>query len=221
MQKLHYLFKIATEFAADIIYPKRCAVCQKLLTGYTHTALCPKCLNKSLELKVVRDDRYRFDEAIGVLKYEGAVRRAMIKYKFKSVKYYAKAYAHVMDTAVVDRTYFKDALICPVPLSVTRERDYSQTLLIARELASMWNSELIEDLLIRCAHVKQLSKMRLPERRFYIKGAMDVNPRHDIYGRDILIIDDIFTSGTTANECANVLKLHGADSVYILCPCYD
>ena len=221
MQKLHYLFKCAAEFAVDVIYPKHCAVCQRLITGYTDTALCPACLNKSLNLKVVRDDRYRFDEAIGVLKYEGNVRRAMIKYKFKSVKYYAGAYAHVMDMAVADRDYVKNALICSVPLSVTRERDYSQTLLIARKLASMWGSELIEDLIIRCAHVKQLSKMRLPERRFYIKGAMDVNPRYDIYGRDILIIDDIFTSGTTANECANVLKLHGANSVYVLCPCYD
>ncbi len=221
MHKLHSLFKRTANFAADIIYPKHCAVCQRLLSGYTDTALCGKCIDKPLKLKVVRDDRYKFDEAIGTLKYDGTVRQAMIKYKFKSVKYYAKAYANVMARAVVDRDYIKNAVICPVPLSVTRERDYSQTLLIAQNLAAMWGSELFEDLLIRCTRVKQLSKMHLNERRFYIKGAFELNPKYDIYGKDILVVDDIFTSGTTANECARVLKLHGADRVFVLCPCYD
>jgi len=219
--KFQSCFKIISEVLLDLIFPKHCAVCGKTLMGYTKIPLCHICINKPLELKVVRDDNYSFTEAIVVLKYEGAVREAMIKYKFKAIKYYVKAYAYLIGRLAKERPYLKNAVMCCVPVSVTRDREYSQTMLIAQELSSIWNNTFVPDLLYRCRRVSQLSKMKLTERKFFIKNSIDVNPIYDIYGKDVLIIDDIFTSGTTADECARVLKMYGAKDVYIICPCYD
>lgn len=219
--KLKYYFKCVADFAVDLFYPKHCAVCQKLLMGYTDTAVCKACAEAPPYPKVVRNDRHAFDEAIGAVKYSGDAKDAMLKFKFKSIRYYAKAYAYLIDRVSADRPYLKDAVMCSVPLSKSRDRAYNQTALIADELAKMWNCEYMENLLYKSREVSPLSKMKLPERKFYIKNAIDVNPVYDIYGKDILVIDDIYTSGTTADECAKVLKMHGASRVFVLCACYD
>ncbi len=218
---LRYCFNKITDIVLDLIYPKHCAICSKTILGYTKEALCLDCAKSDVRANCVRDDRFSFDESLSVLKYEGTVKENMLKYKFKSVKYFSKAYACLIDKAVIDRPYLKDAILCPVPLSFGREREYNQTALIAKELSKMWKSEYIEDLLYKCREVKPLSKMKLYERKFYIGGAINVNPVYDIMGKSVVIIDDIFTSGTTTDECAKMLKLYGAQNVYVLCACYD
>ena len=217
---LKYSFKYISNFMADLVFPKQCVLCQKSLMNYSDTAVCLSCLKRPPEPKVVRDDRHAFDEAVGAAEYVGFVKDAMLKFKFKSVRYYAKAFAFLIDRASADRPYLKDALMCSVPLSKSRDREYNQTALIARELAAMWGSDFKEDLLRKCHEGRPLSKMKLPERKLHIKNAIDVNPVYDIYGKDILVIDDIYTSGSTADECAKTLKMHGASRVYILCACY-
>ena len=219
--KLKYCFKTITEVLLDLLYPKHCAICQKTIFFYTSVAVCSKCSSVNLKPKVIRDDRHAFDEAICALEYKDTAREAMTKYKFKSIKYYASAYAWIIDKVTADRAYLKEAVLCPTPLSMSRDRAYNQTDLIARELAGMWQSDYIPDLLHRCREVSPLSKMKLPERKFNIKDAVDVSPKYDIYGKDIVLIDDIFTSGTTADECARTLKMYGARRVYVLCAMYD
>lgn len=214
-------FKKSLDIILDLLFPKHCIICDKTVFEFTDVALCRNCLGKEQTPKYIKDDKFIFDEAVCVLKYQDVVKDVMLRYKFKSIKYYSKAYAHLMIEAVKDREYFKDALICSVPLSAGRDRPYNQTAVIAKEIADLWQSEYIEDLLLKCREVKPLSKMKLPERRFYIEGAFSVNPKYGIFGRDILLIDDIFTSGTTAKECAKTLKMYGANKVYVLCACYD
>lgn len=214
-------FKKLSDIILDLFFPKHCIMCDKTVMEFTDIALCGKCLKKKPVPKCIRDDRFIFNEAVCALEYKDAVKDTMLRYKFKSIKYYSKAFAFVMAEAANDRPYFKDALICPVPLSKGRERAYNQTAVIAEEISRKWDSEYIEDLLLKCRELKPLSKMKLNERRFYIEGAFTLNPEYSIFGRDILLIDDIFTSGTTAKECAKILKMYGAHNVYVLCACYD
>lgn len=206
---------------ADLIYPRHCTLCSKTIGGISDISLCKDCIDKTVIPKVVRDDKFMFDEAVCAVKYEDTVKENMIKYKFKGIRYHYSSYVYLMDRAVEQRPYFKDALICSVPMSPSRDRLYSQTELIAEKLSDKWDSRYIKDLLIRKRDLSQLSKMNLAERKFNIKDSIDLNPCYDVYGKDILIIDDIFTSGTTTNECALILKMYGAESVYVLCPCYD
>lgn len=219
--KVTFVFKTISNIILDFIYPKHCVLCGKVLWHYGDSAICESCAAETHICKNVRDDRYYFDEAIGVIKYDGKAKDAMLKYKFKSVKYYAHAYARIMDEATADRPYLRNAVMCCVPVSKRRNRDYSQTKVLSEELSHLWGAHFVPDLLYRSRHVSQLSKMKLPERQFYIKDTIDLNPVYDVYGKDILVIDDIYTSGTTANECARILKMYGAERVFVLCPCYD
>ena len=63
--------------------------------------------------------------------------------------------------------------------------------------------------------------MNKAQRRLFVKGAFAVNPKYDLIGKDVVVVDDIFTSGATANECAKVLRSAGAKNVYIACACYN
>jgi len=218
---INYLSKRILNFALDLIFPRHCALCGRVILGTRCLPLCIKCDQKPLAKKTVCDDSFVFDYAAAFVKYEGKARDAMIKYKFKSIKYYLEAYAHLIDKGISDNADFKDAIMCPVPLSKGRKRPYNQTALIAERLSEMWDIEYIPDLMYKCCEVGQLGKMNLAERKFYIKDAIDVNPWYDIYGKNIVVIDDIYTSGTTANECASLLKMYGAAGVYVLCACYD
>ena len=89
-------FNIISTVALDLIYPRHCAACGAVIGGITDIALCRKCAQKTYTPKVVRSDKYAFDEAIAMMRYEGNARDAMIRYKFKSIRYYAKAYAYIM-----------------------------------------------------------------------------------------------------------------------------
>ena len=213
-KKLYYII-------VELLYPKHCAVCDKHLLMFADIPLCSECALVKHVPKCIRDDKYSFDEAVCALKYEGEVRNVFHKYKFENIKYYAKAYAYFMDKATEDRKYMRDAVICPVPLSSGRDRLYNQTAVIAKELAARWDTENVEELLYKSREINPLSQMKLPERRFYMEDAISVNPECRVSGRDVLLIDDIFTSGTTAGECAKVLKAYGARKVYVLCACYD
>ncbi len=163
-----------------------------------------------------------FDKAIGALKYEGTVRKSMHKYKFKSCKYYSTAFAKYMYDAFGNFSYFDNCVICCVPVSRSRNRAYSQTEEIAAEFCRLLgNDEFIPDLLIKTKDLAPLSSMNRVQRANSVNGVFDLNPLYSVCGKNIVIIDDILTSGATADECAAVLKMYGAMSVFVVCACYD
>lgn len=217
-------FDIADKFAdtlLDIVYPKECIFCHKKINSFGKLAICPKCADTQIKIKIVRDDSHVFDEAVGILKYEGNVRRCMIDFKFRGIKYYGHTFAYEIYRQSCNFGYIKDAIMCCVPISRSRKRAYNQTAVIADELTKMLDQKCCFDLLYKRADIPQLSKMSLSERRMNIRGAFGVNPKYNIYGKDIVVIDDIFTSGSTADECARTLKMYGAANVYVVCACYD
>ena len=112
---LRSFFKNLYGVVAELLFPKHCAICGRHLLMFADVALCPKCISVKLEPKCVRDDKFAFDEAVSVLRYDGEVKSALRRYKFSNIKYYAKAYAYLMDKATEDRMYLRDAVICPVP----------------------------------------------------------------------------------------------------------
>lgn len=162
-----------------------------------------------------------FDEAAGALKYEGSIRNSMLKFKFESVKYYGSTFARVIYDTLGSSYIEDDVIMCCVPSSPSRDRKYNQTLVIAEELAKMYNVRLIADLMYKQRDLPPLSKMNVNERKINISGAFNVNPVYNIRNKKVIVIDDIYTSGTTANECAKTLKAYGAQWVGIICACYD
>jgi len=110
-------------------------------------------------------------------------------------------------------------LILPVPLHPRRERHrgHNQAAVLASALATATKLELDEHVLVRRLHTERhRAGMDARARRESVTGAFDVRAPKQIAGRRVLLIDDVFTTGATVSECANVLKVAGADEVFVL-----
>jgi len=114
-----------------------------------------------------------------------------------------------------------DVLLAPVPLHHWRlwRRGYNQAALIGRALARDTGQPFLPDLLIRTKATPVLRSMGPAERRKAVRGAFRVTPQHapQVKDRAIVLIDDVYTTGATANACAAALKRAGAASVRLCC----
>lgn len=113
------------------------------------------------------------------------------------------------------------ALVIPVPLHRWRlwRRGYNQAVLIGRALARETGLAFVPDALVRTKATPVLRGMGPAERRKTVRNAFAVAPgrRDAVLGRDIILIDDVYTTGATANACAKALKRAGAASVRVCC----
>ncbi|MBE7050842.1 MAG: ComF family protein [Ruminococcaceae bacterium] len=210
------------EVIYDIFWPKKCIKCNKIISLGKKEAICRKCeagvlMNSSV---VIEPDRY-FEEVNCALPYEDYVRKYMIDYKFHSYKYLSHAFAKAIEKIVEGREFLDThKIICPVPIHHMRDREYNQSLLIARELSEKFSLELCPDLLIKTKNIKPMSSMGYAKRYASVTGVVDFNLRYDVYGKNVILVDDIYTTGSTADECAKILRMHGCENVIVLTSCY-
>ena len=115
----------------------------------------------------------------------------------------------------------RDWLVVPVPLHRWRlwTRGFNQSALLAGELCKARGSQLIVDALVRRKATPSLGGLGKKARTRVLSGAIGVNPRRrePLKGRNVLLVDDVLTSGATSGACVSALKRAGARSVRIAC----
>jgi ComF family protein len=178
-------------------------------TPVEHPGKCRQC----------NSSKHRFDAGFAVYLYEDSVRKAIHRFKYGGKGGYAEFFGRAMalfaDYANVPEVDF----VCPVPIHSSRyhDRGYNQSELLARVYAEQ-RGERLEVLLKRAVNTKPQSGLKAKERAENIKNAFALSDNvTDIKGKSVLLIDDIFTTGSTADECTRVLKKNGAAYVYVLC----
>ena len=194
----------------DSIYPPVCGICGKLNQNY----LCKKC-QKVLEnqSKFVIDENQDFNQNFNkhlyIFKYEGIIRRMILNYKFNEKSY---LYITFVNFLLKNEKFFKilksyDTII-PVPISSERknERGYNQSELLAKELAKKLNIECVKNCLIKNKNIIEQSKLNKEERQKNIQGVYILKNKEKLINKKLLLIDDIFTTGSTVNECCKILK---------------
>ena len=194
----------------DLIYPPVCGICGKLNQNY----LCKKC-QKVLEnqSKFVIDENQDFNQNFNkhlyIFKYEGIIRSMILNYKFNEKSY---LYITFVNFLLKNEKFFKilksyDTII-PVPISSERknERGYNQSELLAKELAKKLNIECVKNCLIKNKNIIEQSKLNKEERQKNIQGVYILKNKEKLINKKLLLIDDIFTTGSTVNECCKILK---------------
>jgi ComF family protein len=196
--------------ALDFIFPRTCAGC-----GSLDDDLCKSCdaaIARAAPLEARRTHLEIPLIALGT--YEGALRAAVIALKFNGAKVAGRRLG-VMLAAHVPRTH---NMIVPVPLHPRRlrERGYNQAMEIARGIASVTGADIAASALRRVKATRPQSELDAQARAHNVSGAFEAGSAiHLVQGRDVLIVDDVVTTGATSDACTRVLLESGATSVYL------
>jgi len=154
--------------------------------------------------------------------YDGGLRELIHLLKYNGVRPAANVLGRMLAEAMEDlQPHFSEAevLVVPVPLHFRklRQRGFNQSELIARAAIKLKTSgfHLSANLLERCRETTSQIGLSRHQRRENIRGAFKVAKPDEVSGREVLIVDDVFTTGTTVSECARILRRAGASKVYV------
>jgi len=179
------------------------------LRAHGETLRCGACLR----------DPPAFDRARAVFRYDAASRGMLLAFKHADRTHAAPAFGRWLARAG-DELLSSADLVAPVPLHWMRLawRRYNQSALLAKVAASIVERPLVPDLLVRARHTPSQGAFGPAARRRNVRGAFRVHPRHGakVQGRRILLVDDVFTTGATVEECARALRRGGAVAVDVL-----
>ena len=180
-------------------------LCPKCGRPQASGILCPSCWQLQTEIDGIRSP-YRFDEVI---------RKAIHQLKYHNLKAISFCLAELLADYLQSNPLPGEAIV-PVPLHPRRlrERGYNQSSLLARELGKLTNLPVIEDCLIRVKEAQpQVKASNVEERRKNVSHAF-ICQNEKVSGKQIILIDDVCTSGATLESCASALKSKGASSVW-------
>ena len=178
-------------------------------------------LEKQSEFTIYENDTFKnyFDYHIYFFKYEGIIRETILKYKFQDNSYLYKTFTNFfIKNKKFCRFLENYDIIMPVPISKKRnkERGYNQSTLIATELSKILNLELVINCLKKTQNVIEQSKLSKEKREENIKGVYSLINEEKLKNKKILLVDDIFTTGSTVNECCKMLQIVEPSEITVL-----
>lgn len=205
-----------------LIYPHKCIVCRKILDKAS-PHICPKCALGLLEHHVCQrcGRPYAINEAhclyckdmepiikrmISIFPYQKAYKKAVLRWKYQGIRKYGLSFAQLLFRRVIELEKI-DAFI-PVPLSKDRyrQRGFNQALDLANRLSGLTGTPVL-DILERYRTTKPQSVCTKEERKKNIKHTIRLKKDLSINKKmkKIAIIDDIYTTGATINECVRAI----------------
>ena len=174
-----------------------------------------------------RTEKHYFDKARSLGKYEGVFKKTLISCKYKGRKKLLKDfiticlqpqnnYYFIPLKKGVDKTDGID-LIFYVPLhkKKLRTRGFDQAFLIAKEISKLSNISLKTDFLFKKKDTPPQAALKKQIRIKNLKGAFHVKDSSFLEEKNVLLVDDVITTGATVNECSKVLKQHGTNRVEV------
>ncbi len=173
--------------------------------------------------------RRPFGRAVAYGSYEGGLRELIHLLKYNGVRPAAKVLGSLLAEAMAElepefeQLSFEppEILVIPVPLykAKRRQRGFNQAELIAkaalkfRPVSEGW--ELAPEIFLRTRDTASQIGLSSHQRRANLRGAFAVNRAAEVKGRAVMLVDDVYTTGATATECAQVLRRAGASTVWV------
>ncbi|BCS55147.1 amidophosphoribosyltransferase [Geobacter sp. SVR] len=186
-----------------------CSICGIPFHGFGDDHPCSDCLTHAPG----------FDAARSALLYEGGGRELIHAFKYHYRTHLRRPLALLAVEQLSEFVALQTPdLIVPVPLHVRRlrSRGFNQAVLLAEPLAREWGLPLKRRLMRRVRWTRPQIELDAGERRANVRGAFAVDNPSQVTGKRILLVDDVFTTGSTVDECARVLKKAGACHVTVI-----
>lgn len=191
----------------DFLAGRGCACCGRDGAGIDDGATCAACLASPPPI----------DRVQAALAYDALSRRIAIRLKHGRKVALARTMARYMAPLISDLP--ADALLVPVPLHRSRlwSRGFNQSLLVARALSRLGGWPVAPAALVRVKRTPPLKGMGTNERHRTVAGAFRAGRPLSLAGRTIVLVDDVLTTGSTAEACARVLRKAGAGRIELVC----
>jgi len=221
----------------DLLFPPRCVGCSRRLDHSRPPLFCTDCLNKlsfiaspicpccgipyatgadhlcSACLRNAND----FDLARSLLLYHPPLDGVILRLKFGGELSGLRSLGTLFTGSRCLEALSPPDYILPVPLHPTRirERGFNQATLIARSCFPQWQERLRLDILIKKHQTPPQTQLSGQHRRTNLKRAFSLHPQSEIFGKTILLVDDVLTTGSTVNACAKLLRRGGAKRIEV------
>ncbi|MFO7783445.1 MAG: D-glycero-beta-D-manno-heptose 1-phosphate adenylyltransferase [Desulfatiglandales bacterium] len=223
----------------DLVYPPRCAVCGGFLSPGRGDVICSECRGALQEVDSplcrrcgvpfsTGPDEERlcesclrrppaYESARALYVYEETAIEAVHRFKYSGRTRLAEVFGPML--AQLAREWLPadiEPLVMPVPLHLRRlrERGFNQSLLLARHVAALPGYELDYLALCRVRHTPSQSVLDRARRRENVRSAFGVKTPSAVKGRDVVLVDDVSTTGSTLDACSRALLQSGARRVY-------
>ncbi len=228
------------QYLLDIIFPPACLACKSFLKNggeksehlcatcrekleFLSGFLCPICLRRLPEGERVCHKESRFILAAPLSYSNPVVRELIHTLKYNGLRTAAEPLASVL-AAYLSASFenyklrIENFILVPIPLHPNRERErgYNQAFVIAQDLRDKLKTDIpiFTDVLTKVIPTpSQTEKKDYKEREENIRGSFKILKPELVAGKNILLTDDVFTSGATMREAARVLKSAGANKI--------
>lgn len=229
----------------DMVYPPRCPICDKILERYEGRihkkcrkqldciggVVCMHCGRPVLsdlveycfdcEKKKKRGDKDTFFQGKSLLLYKGVVKQTMYRFKYSNKREYGTFFAELAMEQWGEWLFRCEIdAIVPVPMfrRKKRMRGYNQAEVFGRELAKYLRVPMDRNVVIRKKDTRPMKELNDIERENNLRNAFQI-ARDIVKYKKILLVDDIYTTGSTADEVSRVLLEAGVEKIYFLSIC--
>lgn len=199
----------------ELLFPPKCVLCRRILEK-EELDLCHVCRRDAPGYDGQRDKLRFVRQSTAVWYYEGVVRSSLLRYKFNNARSYCRCYGRMMAMRIAQELPEQIDLMTWVPVGPKRKakRGYDQVELLAQAVS--------RELGIPSRRLLRKPRDNRPQsgidtaegRRANVLGVYEICDPELIQGRNVLLLDDIVTTGATLSECARMLQSAGAKNVY-------
>jgi ComF family protein len=186
--------------------PPFCPRCRQPLPAGTDSHLCQACLQ----------DKHAFDLARAAVLYRGGIAGAIQRFKYHGDITLASELGLFLNQVDLSELLFDTIIPVPLHPKRLRKRGFNQAVLLGKILSRKTGRPMPLKALRRIRNTVPQVELHHSERQKNVRGAFAVRDPAVIADRNVLLVDDVFTTGATVNECARVLKKSGAGAVYVL-----
>lgn len=225
----------------DVLYPRHCFVCDKSLHEEKNSYICESCLEiiKTTEAKrcgrcgiklgsgITSSDKgcpecksanLRYEKSFFVYDNSEPVRTLIHQFKYKKHICLAAPLGSLLTNLLYKKTICEIDFVVPVPLhrKKKQERGFNQSELMAKEVCKKLSIPISINNLYRVKNTLSQTQLSRLQRQQNVKDAFKVKNPGQLFKKNVLLVDDVLTTGMTASECAKSLKNAGTNKVFLI-----